>query len=112
MAKARKTDRQEEKEGEEETRRSLSSEEGLLIPDHDGVGDCGHDHGGQGGLREGGRTPGMCRMWKENPRQVPLKGENLLLDKLNQQEEITIMFRNSVIAMVLHACCLICTSTI
>ena len=75
-------------------------------------GEDGHDHGGQGGLREGGRTPGMCRMWKENPRQVPLKGENLLLDKLNQQEEITIMFRISVIAMVLHACCLICTSTI
>ena len=104
MAKARKTDRQEEEEGEEETiivvRRRIADP------------DCGHDHGGQGGLREGGRTPGMCRMWKENPRQVPLKGENLLLDKLNQQEEITIMFRISVIAMVLHACCLICTSTI
>jgi len=37
-------------------------------------GEGGHDHGGQGGLREGGWAPGMCRLWKEDPRQVPFKG--------------------------------------
>ena len=41
-------------------------------------GEGGHDHGGQGGLREGGRAPGVRWLWKEDPRQVPFKGETFL----------------------------------
>jgi len=37
-------------------------------------GEGGHDHGGQGGLREGGWAPRVCRLWEEDPRQVPFKG--------------------------------------
>ena len=47
-------------------------EGGHLVEGREG----GHDHGGQGGLREGGWAPGMCRLWKEDPRQVPFKGES------------------------------------
>ena len=42
-------------------------------------GEGGHDHGSQGGLREGGRAPGVRRLWKENPRQVSFKGENFFI---------------------------------
>ena len=30
-------------------------------------GEGGDDHGGEGGLREGGRAPGVRRMWQEDP---------------------------------------------
>ena len=42
-------------------------------------GEGGHDHGSQGGLREGGRAPGVRRLWKENPRQVSFKGETFFI---------------------------------